>query len=45
MLTEYFDSNHPLNQKTYTLKSSNVGGVIESKNEVIKVSINFDGKI
>jgi hypothetical protein len=44
-LTEDFDSNHLLNQKTYTLKSSNIGGAIESKNEVINVNINLDGKI
>lgn len=45
MLTEDFDNNHPLNKKTYTLKSSNIGGAIESKNEVIKVNTNLDGKI
>lgn len=43
-LTEDFDSNHPLNQNTYTLKSSNIGGAIESKDEVVKVSINLNGK-
>lgn len=44
-LAEDFNNNHPLNQKTYTLKSSSIGGAIENKNEVIKVSINLDGKV
>lgn len=42
-LTEDFDSNNPLNQKTYKFRSG--GEVIENKNEVIKININLDGKI
>lgn len=44
-LADDFDKDHPLNQKTYTLKSSAIGGAIEGKNEIIKVNINLDGKI
>lgn len=44
-LTSDFDSNNPLNQKTYTLKSNSSGGAIVNKNEIIKVNINLDGKI
>ncbi|MDY2630569.1 MAG: hypothetical protein SOV85_04360 [Clostridium sp.] len=32
-------------EKSYTLKSTTSGGVIESKDEVIKVTINIDGHI
>jgi hypothetical protein len=43
-LTNNYDKNNPLSQKTYTLKSSCVGGAIETKDEIIKVNINLDGK-
>ena len=34
-----------IGEKSYTLKSTTSGGVIESKDEVIKVTINIDGHI
>ena len=43
-LTNNFDNNGPLNQKTYTLKSSGSGIEIENKDEIIEVNINLDGK-
>lgn len=44
-LTEYFDENQPLNQKTFTFKTFTGGGAIEKKNEIIKVNINLDGNV
>lgn len=44
-LTNNFDNNSPLNQRTYTLKSSGAGIAIENKDEIIEVNINLDGKI
>lgn len=44
-LTENFDKNHPISEKTYMVKSSAIGGAIENKNEIIKVNINMDGKV
>lgn len=38
-------NDNPPNKKTYTLKSSSTGGAIENKDELVKVSINLDGKI
>lgn len=35
----------PPNEKTYVLKSGSKGGAIENKDEVIKVTVNLDGKI
>jgi hypothetical protein len=43
-LVEDFKDGHP-NEKTYVLKSGSKGRAIENKDEVIKVSINLDGKI
>jgi hypothetical protein len=43
-LVEDFKSAPP-NEKTYVMKSGSKGGAIENKDEVIKVSINLDGKI
>lgn len=38
------EQNSP-KQKSYTMTSSSTNGVIEDKDEVIKVNINLDGKI
>jgi hypothetical protein len=35
----------PPSKKTYTMNSGSRGGAIENKDEVIKVTINLDGKI
>lgn len=43
-LTRSFDDG-PTSQKTFTLKSSSMGGAIESKDEIIKVNIDQDGEI
>jgi hypothetical protein len=43
-LTESYDSNNPLDKKTYTLKSGGTGTAIENKDEIIKVNINVDGE-
>lgn len=37
------DDNETMDQKTFTLKSNNVGA-IENKDEIIKVNINIDGE-
>lgn len=39
----YFTDNPP-SEKTYTLKSSDVGAGIKNKDEIIKVKITLDGK-
>ena len=43
-ITEDFNDGTP-KEKAYTTKSVGKGGAIENKNEVIKVTINLDGKI
>lgn len=39
------DKNNPLNKKTYTIENTSKDTVIESKDEIIKVSIDIDGKV
>ncbi|MHC6180186.1 hypothetical protein ACYUJ6_10085 [Clostridium sp. JNZ X4-2] len=43
-ITENYSDASP-KEKTYTMSSSSTDGVIEDKDEVIKVTINLDGKI
>ncbi|WP_373845173.1 hypothetical protein [Clostridium sp.] len=43
-ITEDYNNGSP-KEKTYTMSSSSTSGIIEDKNEVIKVTINLDGKI
>ncbi|MEY7998897.1 hypothetical protein AB8U03_01570 [Clostridium sp. Mt-5] len=43
-ITENYNNGSPKG-KTYTMTSSSTNGVIEDKDEVIKVTINLDGKI
>ncbi|MDS0525191.1 hypothetical protein NNC19_05815 [Clostridium sp. SHJSY1] len=43
-LTQDFDDNNPV-ERVYTLKSSSTNGAIETKDDVIEVTINLDGNI
>ena len=44
-ITNNYNKNNRLNKKTYILKSDSKGSAIEGKDEIIKASINLDGKI